>query len=71
MHYVFYLIQCEVSASRPTATPIQCPVRAKAMQLAPLPKGIRDNLVEIERSLEKKIHGDTVSIRSNGKLKDC
>ncbi|KAK2564739.1 Beta-lactamase-like protein 2 [Acropora cervicornis] len=57
--------QCEVSASRPTATPIQCPVRAKAMQLAPLPKGIRDNLVEIERSLEKKIHGDTLYILAN------
>ena len=40
------------------------------MQLAPLPKGIRDNLVEIERSLEKKIHGDTVCIiRSSGRLK--
>lgn len=57
-----------MSASRPTAAPpIQCPVRAKAMQLAPLPKGIRDNLVEIERILEKKIHGDTVCIiRLNG-----
>ena len=49
-----------MSAQKPTTQTAECPVRAKAMRLTPLPKRIKDELSEIEKTLEKKIHGDTV-----------
>lgn len=42
------------------ATPPECPVRAKAVPLATLPKSIENTLTEIERTLESKINDDTV-----------
>ncbi|XP_068716319.1 putative beta-lactamase-like 1 [Montipora foliosa] len=60
------ITEYEVSTQRPTtASPAECPVRAKAMQLATLPKRIKDELSEIEETLENKIHGDTLFILAN------
>lgn len=60
------ITEYEVSTQRPTtASPAECPVRAKAMQLATLPKRIKDELSEIEKTLENKIHGDTLFILAN------